>query len=421
MARAPAHALHSRRPPLVPGLLSPRHEKLQSKSTLESAVCSLAILGSTGSIGRSAVELAKRFPDRIKVHALCGHSNIELLAEQARELGPSVVASTDSGRIAELKAALGSEVLRSTRVLGGCEAASEIAALPEVTCVLAAIMGSAGLPSVLSALSQGKRVALANKESLVAGGELVAGALEAGGGEIIPVDSEHAALFQALQGTTLSEVSRLILTASGGPFLRRDVKTLGSVTPEEATRHPRWNMGAKISIDSATLVNKALELIEAHWLFGFPENEISVLVHPESIVHCLIEMVDGSQLAQLSVSDMTGPIAAALTYPKRVAGVLKPLVLSEVGALHFEALSSGKFSAVELARECLRAGGAATAVFNAANEAAVARFMERTLAFDRIVPLAESALKAFQGAAIHDLQDLQRLERDVREMARSLS
>jgi 1-deoxy-D-xylulose-5-phosphate reductoisomerase len=367
------------------------------------------------------VELAKRFPDQFKVHAICGHANIALLAEQALALMPQVVATTDSGNEAELRGALLSKGLSHIKVLSGSEAACEIAALPDVSAVLAAIMGSAGLAAVLVALRHGKRVALANKESLVAGGSLVAKALEMGRGEIIPVDSEHAALFQALQGAPLAQVRSLILTASGGPFLRTDPQTLGSVTPEQATRHPRWKMGAKISIDSATLVNKALELIEAHWLFGFPENEISVLVHPESIVHSLIEMVDGTQLAQLSISDMTGPIAAALAYPVRVAGVLKPLSLAEVGTLHFEALSNERFPAVQLARECVRAGGAATAVFNAANECAVGRFMRGDLRFDRIVPAVACAVKEFRGAEAQNLEDLERLDGEVRRMTLSLS
>ena len=423
---APLTQPSRRRPALVPGLQGSGPGRCftaagDSPSPQHSGLQYLAILGCTGSIGRSAAELVRRFPEKFKVEALSGHQNITLLAEQVRELRPNVVALTSPSHLEEFRARLGPELLGSIKLLWGPESALAVASLPTVTTVLAGIMGSAGLGAVLEALRCGKRVALANKESLVAGGALVERALREGSGELLPVDSEHAALFQALQGVPLEEVERLTLTASGGPFLRRAAATLCDATPEEATRHPRWKMGAKISIDSATLVNKSLELIEAHWLFGLPEEEISVLVHPESIVHSIVEMVDGTQLAQLSVSDMAGPIAAALTYPLRVKGVLKPLALAQVGALHFEALSDGQFPAVQLARKCLRAGGSATAVFNAANECAVSRFIARELRFDRIVPLVEKAVSGLSGSPITSLAELQKLEAEVHDLVRSLA
>ncbi|NDC38913.1 MAG: 1-deoxy-D-xylulose-5-phosphate reductoisomerase [Proteobacteria bacterium] len=377
-------------------------------------VTRLVIQGSTGSIGCSALEIVRRYRDRFQVVALCAGGNIELLAQQAREFSPEFVCCRDDAGREVLSSAV------SSSIVVGCgeEALVEVAQSGNYDLMLAAVVGVAGLKPVLAALESGKRVALANKESLVAGGRFVAEALARGGGTLLPVDSEHSALFQALQGERLTDLQSLVLTASGGPFLRYSAQELASVTPAQAVRHPRWNMGAKISIDSATLMNKALELIEAYWLFGVAEERIEVLVHPQSIVHSLVRLIDGSEIAQLSVPDMKGAIGYAFSYPHgRLAGLMPQLSLAEVRSLEFFELDAGRFPAVALARETLRQGGAASAVFNLANEIAVDHFMQGRLTFTGILSFVERTLARYGSNAVTSIDGLFALMEEVRRGA----
>ena len=369
----------------------------------------IAIFGCTGSIGRSALELVATQPEHFEIYALVGGTNDQLLNRQIDQFKP---------RFAALQVGDSSKLIGSahTRIVNRARAAEEIACDPDVDLVLAAVVGMAGLPAVVSALKAGKRVALANKESLVCAGALVTRLAAAHGAQLIPVDSEHSAIFQALQGERREDVAQLVLTASGGPFLHTPLQQFPQITLEQALRHPRWNMGPKITIDSATLVNKALELIEAHFLFGMPETQIEVLVHPQSIVHSLVAFKDGSQIAQLSLTDMKGPIAYALNYPQgRLSGVLPKLDLAQIGKLEFLALDTEKFPAVSLARETLRAGGAAPAIFNIANEIAVADFISGRITFDRIVATIQNALSRFANRSYTGVDELFELQTEVKE------
>jgi 1-deoxy-D-xylulose-5-phosphate reductoisomerase len=382
----------------------------------------LLIQGSTGSIGRSALEIVRAHPERFSVVGLCGGGNVELLAEQALEFRPSVVCCRDEAGQTHLRKALPASI----EVHAGDVALRELARIEGYDLLLAAVVGVAGLRPVVAALEAGKRVALANKESLVSGGRFVADALRKGAGALLPVDSEHSALFQALQGEQLADLNTLILTASGGPFLRADPNQLGVITPQQAVRHPRWNMGAKISIDSATLMNKGLELIEAHWLFGIQQQHIEVVVHPQSIVHSLVRFVDGSEIAQLSVPDMKGAIGYAFSYPHgRLPRLMPQLSLAEVGSLEFMPLDSARFPAVNLARQALDQGGAASAVLNLGNEIAVELFMQGRIKFTQIVPYAEHALARYGANTVTSLEGLCELLVEVRsgteDLARSFS
>ena len=343
----------------------------------------VAVLGSTGSVGTTALRVLSRHRDRYRVVALTAHRNGALLREQERAHAPSYVGIVEGGDVLCPAWAVGSEslVVAATR--------------PDASIVLNAVVGAAGLDATLAALGAGKRVALANKESLVVAGELVTRAAALGGGEIVPVDSEHSAILQCLAGRSGDEVRRLVLTASGGPFRDWHPERLARATREDALRHPTWSMGRKISIDSATLANKALEVIEAHFLFGIPYDRIDVVVHPQSVVHSFVEFVDGSVLAQLGAPSMELPILYALTHPERVrdAGVPRfdPVALSP---LTFEPVREELFPALRLGAAAGRRGGAAPAVFNAANEAAVALFLDGRIQFADIPRAIESALAA---------------------------
>lgn len=330
----------------------------------------IAVLGSTGSIGRQTLDVAARFPDRVQVVALAAHSNDALLAEQARVTGAPNLAMADHGAAQRLRAAL-----PHAEVEAGPEAVVALAALPEADVVLNALVGAAGLRASIAALKAGKRLALANKESLVAGGELVTSLVE-GEGSLVPVDSEHSAIFQCLVGEKHDELSKLWLTASGGPFRGRTRDQLLEVTVEQALRHPRWSMGPKITIDSATLMNKGLEVIEAHHLFGVDYDRIEVVLHPQSVIHSLVEFVDGSVKAHLGATDMRVPIEYALSYPDRWDAPLPPLDLTTLGSLEMGAPDYGTFGCLALAYEAGRAGGTAPVVLNAANEVAVAAFLD---------------------------------------------
>jgi len=337
----------------------------------------ISILGSTGSIGRNTLSVVESFGDeRFRVVALAAGRNVERLAEQVERHRPELVSVEGEEQAEGLRRALQERGVAAPRVLTGEAGLVEAATHGEAGCVVGATVGTIGLVPTLRALEAGKRVALANKETLVIAGELIRRAAEAGGGEILPVDSEHNALHQCLRGERREEVRRLILTASGGPFRARPYIEMVGATVEEAMRHPTWNMGAKVTIDSATLMNKGLEVVEAHWLFGFGPDSIDVVVHPESVVHSMVELVDGSVIAQMGVTDMRHAIQYALTYPERhPCASLPPLDLTRLSGLHFETPDAEKFPCLGLAYRALRAGGTLPAAMNAANEEAVEAFL----------------------------------------------
>ncbi len=360
----------------------------------------ISILGSTGSIGRNTLEIVKRFPDRLKVIGLAAKSNIRLLEEQINTFRPEAVAVFDESA---------GEALRKKNppadVLTGEKGLKEVASLEEADMVVSAIVGSAGLMPTFLAVRAGKDIALASKETLVmAGSVIMAEALEKGV-KIIPVDSEHSAIFQCLHGRTRDEIKKIILTASGGPFLGKSLSDLEAVSPEAALKHPRWLMGKKVSIDSATLMNKGLEVIEAHWLFNVPVEEIDVLLHPQSIVHSLVEFIDGSVIAQMSVPDMKGPISYALSYPERFRNILPSLDLSKAGELTFEKPDRDKHPCLYLTYEAMKTGGTMPSVLNAANEVAVEAFLDRKIPFTGIPDVVSAVLaqhKAVHGRTIED-------------------
>ena len=338
----------------------------------------VVILGATGSIGESAMRVARALPDRIEIVGLAGRNNIGRLLELGREFPEAVLCAGDESAAERLSRTLGRPVLH------GEEGLLTLAALPEADLVLVAIVGTSGLKPALRALETDKDLAVASKEILVMAGELVMATAQKMGGRVLPVDSEHNAIFQCLEGQDPSTVKRLMLTCSGGPFRKAASADLASVTPEQALRHPTWSMGRKITIDSATLFNKGLEMIEAKWLFGMPMDRVDVIVHPQSIVHSLVEFLDGSILAQLGSTDMALPIQYALTYPERFNGPCAPLDLTALGKLEFEAPRTDLFPALDLARRAGTTGGTLPAVLNAANEAAVDAFLAGRLSFPGI-------------------------------------
>ena len=370
----------------------------------------IAILGATGSIGKSTLDLIERSPDEFQVTALTAAVNASALADAARRTGAGLAVIADERRLPELEAALQGTDCRAAT---GEEALVE-AATGDVDLVMAAIVGCAGLRPTMAAVEAGKTVALANKEALVTAGALMTEAAKASGSTLLPVDSEHNAIFQALTGSGVDYVSRIILTASGGPFRTASADNMRTATPEQAVAHPNWSMGAKISVDSATLMNKGLELIEAHYLFELPSAQIDVLVHPQSVIHSLVEFIDGSMLAQLGSPDMRIPIAYALAWPRRMPTPAQRLNLAEIGRLDFEQPDLERFPSLRLARESLEEGGAAPAVLNAANEIAVASFLKRRLAFPDIARLVEVALQENDRNAPQSIEDVFEIDRDVR-------
>ena len=363
----------------------------------------IAILGSTGSIGKNSLRVIdalnsslvarrsslEKEKTQYAIAALSAHSSVKLLAEQARRYKPKFVAITNADYYQQLCSELSD---LDVEILAGPEGLIEIAQLESVDIVLTAIVGAAGLGAVLAAAQKGKQLAVANKEPLVIAGELLTKTVKENGGTILPVDSEHSAIFQAMLAGSRQEVSKIILTASGGPFRKMSIEDIQNVTLEEALAHPVWDMGPKITVDSATMMNKALEVIEAGWLFDMPVEMIEVLIHPESIVHSLVEFVDGSVIAQLGRPDMCLPIQYALTYPERVAGIAEHLRLDEMSKLTFEKPNLEAFRALGLGFEVARTGGTAAAVFNAANEAAVEEFLAGKIKFVSIVELIERCL-----------------------------
>lgn len=352
----------------------------------------ISILGSTGSIGQSTLGVVDAFPELLEVTALSAGRNVEILAEQVKKYRPSLVSLRSSEDARRLESLLSPGGPRP-EITWGEEGAEAVATHPEVHSVIAAIVGAAGIAPVHKALIAGKRVGIANKEVLVAAGDIMTTAAREHGGEILPVDSEHNAVHQALRCGGEKEVERIILTASGGPFLTRTLSSFDSITIEGALAHPTWKMGNKISIDSATMMNKGLEVIEAHHLFGFDADRIDILIHPQSIVHSMVEFVDGSIMAQLSTTDMKFPIQYALLYPERTPAPFARLDLSRIRRLDFLDVEHERFPAVELAYTALREGGSAPAVLNAANEVAVSRFLHGDIPFTHIVDIVRAVLE----------------------------
>lgn len=342
---------------------------------------SIVVLGSTGSIGVSTLDLARRFPHEFKVRGLAAGRNLKLLAAQVKEFDPEWVSIREEEGVAVLRKLLGAH---RTEILWGEQGAVSIAAANGVDVVVAAIVGGAGLVPTLEAVRAGKEVALANKEALVMAGEIFVREAKRTGVRLLPVDSEHNAVFQCLQGNRREEVERLILTASGGPFLRVPLRDLDRVTVKQALRHPNWKMGPKITVDSATMMNKGLEVVEARWLFDMMPSQVEVVIHPQSIVHSMVRYQDGSVIAQLGIPDMRIPIAYALSYPYRLKVNCRPLELTRLRELTFLPVERKRFPALDLAYQALAAGGSMPAVLNAANEVAVAAFLERRIGFRAI-------------------------------------
>lgn len=372
----------------------------------------IAVLGSTGSIGTSCLDVVAAHAERLEVYGLAAGRRWERLAAQCRAVRPRVAVLADAALAAEVDR---SQFPAGTQLQFGADAIAELASDPAVDVVLAGIVGAAGLRGTWAAIQSGKTVGLANKETLVVAGPLVMAEAARTGATLIPVDSEHSAVFQALQCGGRGEVRRIILTASGGPFRGWPAERLHSVTPESALDHPTWQMGPKITIDSATLMNKALEVIEARWLFGIPPEQIEVVVHPESVVHSLVEFVDGSVLAQMSPPDMRLPIQYALSYPERWPGVSPRLDLTQGGRLHFEPPDRERFPALELGFEVARRGGTCGAVLNAANEAAVQKFLDRRLPFPEIPRVCRRVLDSHPYESTPTLQRLLELDQWARE------
>ncbi len=371
----------------------------------------LAVLGSTGSIGVNTLELADRLRERFRVVGLAAGTNTSLLADQMRRFNPEIVSVQTREAAETLRQRLPGF---AGRILFGPEGAEEVAGSPDNDIVVSAITGIDGLRPTLAAVRAGGRVALANKESLVVAGALLQAEASSSGAEIIPVDSEHSGVFQCLAKEPRAGVRRVILTASGGPFFRTPVSEIGAKTVEEALRHPRWKMGKKVTIDSATLMNKGFELIEARWLFGLAPAELGVLIHPQSIVHSLVEMRDGSVLAQLSVTDMKIPIQFALTYPEREAGPLPPLDLGRVRELEFYEVDEGRYPLMRLARLALDTDRSLPVALNAANEVAVAGFLGGRLPFSGIVEAVSRAMEGHRVVDVRSLEDISQVDREVR-------
>jgi 1-deoxy-D-xylulose-5-phosphate reductoisomerase len=382
----------------------------------------LTILGATGTIGVNTLDVVARHPQRFRVIALTGATQLDKLAEQCRRFRPKYAVVMDAGRAATLTGMLAG---LDIEVRWGVEALEEVSALPEVDSVMAAIVGAAGLRPAMAAARAGKRVLLANKETLVMAGRFFMDAVKAGGATLLPIDSEHNAVFQSMpdayDGNLAGHgVRRVLLTASGGPFRTRAVDTLAAVTPEEAVAHPNWVMGKKISVDSATMMNKGLEVIEARWLFNARPEQIDVVIHPQSIIHSMVEYMDGSVLAQLSNPDMRTPIAHALAFPERVECGVPWLDLARIGTLTFEAPDTQRFPCLKLAYQALEAGGAAPAILNAANEEAVAAFLDHQIPYLAIAATLADVLASMAGRGAASLEELEAVDGEARAVAREV-
>jgi len=371
----------------------------------------ISILGATGSVGTSTLDLVERSPERFEVIALTAARNVAALADAARRTNARLAVIDDVTLLGELERRLAGTHCRAA---SGREALNEAAA-GEAEWVMAAIVGCAGLEPVMAAVEAGRTIALANKEALVTAGALMIDAARRSGATILPVDSEHNAIFQCLAGSRLEDVARVILTASGGPFRKCSLQEMSGMTAAEAVAHPNWSMGAKISVDSATMMNKGLELIEAHHLFGLPSDRVDILVHPQSVIHSMVEYIDGSTIAQLGSPDMRTPIAHTLAYPERMATPVATLDLAQIGRLEFEVPDITRFPALRVAREALEGGGSEAVVLNAANEVAVAAFLAGRIGFLDIVPLVERAIAQAAAPAPRSIADVLDIDRSARE------
>ncbi len=381
----------------------------------------IALMGATGSIGQSTLKVLRLHPEKYQLFGVSAHRNIALLAQICVEFRPKIAVVADADAAQELRALLPDI---QVEIWHGASALNDLVSADSVDAVVAAIVGAAGLASTLAAATAGKRLLLANKEALVIAGSLVMSAAIASGAQIIPIDSEHNALFQCLPPArpldATSGVAKLWLTASGGPFRNHSLAELAAVTPEQACAHPNWQMGRKISVDSATLMNKGLEVIEAYWLFGLPLHQIEVVVHPQSIVHSLVEYVDGSFLAQLGSPDMCTPIAHALAYPSRIASGVKPLNISQLKSLSFETPDAVRFPCLNLAYDALASGPSALVVLNAANEVAVDAFLNGALTFSAIPKLINECLRQTPIQSVHNLDEILTLDALARISASTL-
>ena len=378
----------------------------------------VAILGSTGSIGCNSLRVIESLSERsMRVVGLAAGSNVERLADQIATHLPEVVSVDSETAAHDLRARLFERDIDLPRIVTGEAGLVEIATDPQADCVISATVGAVGFVPTLRALEAGKRVALANKETLVMAGALMTSAARESGAELLPIDSEHNALHQCLRGERPEEVRRIVLTASGGPFRTKNKVEMKQATVAEAMRHPTWNMGAKITIDSATLMNKGLEVIEAHWLFGFGPEQIDILVHPESVVHSMIEMIDGSVIAQMGVTDMRHAIQYALTYPERHECQLPPLDLTSISGLHFEAPDLDRFPCIALAYRALREGGTLPAAMNAANEEAVCAFIDERICLTEIPLVIESVMDSHTNQQARDIETILEADRSARLLA----
>ena len=382
----------------------------------------ITILGATGSIGKSTLDVLARHPQQFQVYALTAHRQWQRLFEQCQQFKPRYAVLVDAPAAEQLQAQLRKAGL-STEVLQGAAALEQVASAPEVALVMAAIVGAAGLKSALAAAQAGKRVLLANKESLVMSGQIFMQAVHTHHATLLPIDSEHNAIFQAMPRGASGDlaalgVRRILLTASGGPFRTAPLASLGQVTPEQACAHPNWVMGRKISVDSATMMNKGLEVIEAHWLFNASADQIQVVVHPQSVIHSMVEYVDGSVLAQLGNPDMRTPIAYALGFPARIESGVAPLNLFQIARLDFEVPDEQRFPCIALAYAALRAGASAPAVLNAANEIAVAAFLDRQLPFQAIASVIEHTLASVTSTEVDTLEQVLAADAQARHVAR---
>ncbi|MCC6346931.1 MAG: 1-deoxy-D-xylulose-5-phosphate reductoisomerase [Nitrospirales bacterium] len=378
----------------------------------------IVILGSTGSIGKSALSVIAQHPERFTVAGLTAGNNVSLLAEQIEIFRPRVVAVSSEKALKDLKKATGGHAAPEIRC--GIEGICSVAALPDADIVLSAIMGAAGLLPTLAAIGTGRTVALANKETVVMAGEIALAEARKSGATLLPVDSEHSAVFQCMAGYGKESVGRILLTASGGPFLGKTAAELEHVTQEDALRHPTWSMGRKITIDSATLMNKGLEVVEAHYLFGFPAERIGVLVHPQSIVHSLVEFVDGSCIAQLSRPDMRSPIAYALSWPERLENIVEPLPWNRMQELTFLTPDTGTFPCLALAYDAAKAGGTMPPVLNAANEIAVEAFLGGIVGFTGIPAIIKQVMDSHTVLPADTIESVLDVDRWAREKARAL-
>ena len=381
----------------------------------------ITLLGATGSIGASTLDVVARHPELYRIHALTGHSRVEELAALCARFRPRVAVVGDPASASRLSALLGAQGL-DTEVAYGEDALCAVASAPECTTVMAAIVGAAGLKPTLAAAKAGKKVLLANKEALVISGQLFMDAIAASSATLLPIDSEHNAIFQCLPLAYRRQpqqhgIRKILLTASGGPFLDRELSTLDDVTPEQAVAHPNWSMGRKISVDSATMMNKGLEVIEAHWLFGAAPDQIEVVIHPQSVIHSMVAYADGSVLAQLGNPDMRTPIAHALAFPERIESGVDPLDFARIAQLHFREPDYARFPCLKLAFDALRAGGSAATVLNAANEVAVEAFLGRMIGFRRIPALIAEVLEQVPAQPVEGLDSLLEQDRIARDLA----